>query len=144
MARRRAATGATGEGVTGLFDRTVETWRQLGAPPSLYEVAAAVAAHRRCARPAFRRDFVYAQPLDALRDRPPADSPLTNQAAARLVASEWWRSTRAYFLRRREALTDEEQARTDRCPRLHQPSGQMYDLAALEEELFGGDRGQAA
>ena len=125
MARRRApeTVGGPTYGVLGLFRRTEEAWRMLGAPASLYDQQAACEAVRRCAAPAYSREFI----LDS-----------GDAAGLKFVAFEWWQSARPLFLIRRDALTDQERREVAKHPAMYGSSG---DQAALEHELFGGDDG---
>lgn len=120
MARRKRP--GVVEGVTGLFDRTPEAWRALGAPPSLYDLDAAVIAYERCAQPGWN--------LAGMRS-----STYGGHNVDRFAASRWWRGVRPHFLDRVGALTDAEQDKVGMAPRYYQLS-HIYDPAAVERELF--------
>jgi hypothetical protein len=127
VARRKApeAVGGPVFGVLGLFRRTEEAWRALGAPPSLYNRDAACEAVRRCSAPAYSREFILV-----------AKDP----AGLNFVAQEWWMTARPAFLIRRDALTDDERRRIAKESRLYGLSS-GYNQAAFEREVFGADHG---
>jgi hypothetical protein len=127
MARRKTPEAVSGPvfGVRGLFLRTEEAWRALGAPASLYDRDAACAAVRRCAKPAYSRAFIL-------------DSPNLPAGGLEFVAREWWQTARPRFLIRRDALTGEERRQIDKYPAMYGPSSGYHD-AAVELELFGAD-----
>jgi hypothetical protein len=106
--------------VTGLFRRTPEAWRALGAPESLWDVRAAFAAYCRV----WPGQTGYLVGLDALRDEaedrqvPVADLP-PDGPFGRLLAHRWYRWARPAFLAAAGALTAQERQRMDQWPRLY-------------------------
>jgi hypothetical protein len=89
------------------FDRSLEEWRRLGAPPDLYDEAAAAAAERQQCAPQYTMDGLSGQ-----------------QQVQRLLARRWWHWRRPQFLAEVGALTAAESERLQRWPKLHaRPAG---------------------
>ncbi len=118
--RRRRPPERPAEGVIGLFRRTPEAWRALGAPPSLWDEAEAAAAWRRCALPAFSG-------LVVVEDQAPGGT--------RFLARRWWTVAAPYFLHTVGALTAAERGELEHRPGL--PGlGYTVDQDSADRELF--------
>lgn len=119
MARRKAP--ALADGVTGLFDRTVEAWQALGAPKSLYDDQAGAEAYRRCS----------GWDLSAL------ESTFSHKYLQRLCAHRWQQVARPQFLSRVGNLTAAERTELERVPALLRLRSN-YSAAAVNQELANG------
>ena len=107
MPRLREAAGQVAPEDAGLelFDRSVSTWRRLGAHSDLYDVA--VAADRAVGTTPLSLEVLEANPA----------------AACRLLAQRYWAWARPAFLASVGALTAEERERMMRWPGLHARPG---------------------